>query len=148
MSILTFIAIAVPLLVGAGYLLFFMWFNAPVLRKTSGDWVADIWLTSHHGLGVTMYRQRYQSKWAAYLDCKLRAIGLDMVLPTSYWVEDDAGKPVRLPYQFAIQQTVRNLGPLEHKDFNPCWVTELPHEAVFRGYLVTSLQDPADVLAA
>lgn len=147
MNILNMIAVGIPFTIGLGYVLFFMWVNAPLARKSSGDWVADIWLTSYHGVGDTMYRQRFRSKLAAKLDCKLRAMGLDMILPTVYWVEGDKGQPVRLSYHFGIHHAVRRIGPLESKDFQAVWKTELPNESVFRGGLVNTLKDQAEVLA-
>jgi hypothetical protein len=145
MNILNMFAVGIPLAVGLGYILFFVWLNAPLVHKTSGDWVADIWLTTNQGVGATMYRQRFDSKLMASLTCKARALGLDMILPTSYWVEDEHGKPSSRAYHFGIQSTVRCLGPLETQFFQPTWKTELPNEFMFRAARVNLRKDPADL---
>lgn len=147
MNILSMIAVTIPLSIGLGYLLFFVWMNLPLAHKTTGQWVAEIWLTTNHGRGATMFRQRFESRLAALLVCKARALGLDMILPSSFWVEDEHGKPLRLPYYFGIHHEVRSFGHSESTSFQAVWHTELVNEESLRGDEVGTLRDPATVLA-
>jgi hypothetical protein len=101
--------------------------------KKNGDWVAEVWLEWEICRGSTMYRQRFRFRWTAYLAVRLRALMLDLRLPTRYLDTDWSGNYCVFRYEYAIHYGVRRLAGSERERFHAIWSTELPGTKGYRG---------------
>jgi hypothetical protein len=131
---------------GLGILGFIWWAESTAPKaKTTGSWVAEVWIDWEICHGSTMYRQRFNTKWGAYLAVRARAFGLDFLLPSSYWDTDWSGKPVRIKHEFCIRYGVRRLSEKEQETFNTVYSTVLPGEegcrAEHSGYRLAILDE-------
>lgn len=77
--------------------------------KSSGEWVAEVWLEWEIVRGSTMYRQRFRTKFGAWLFSKIYALFLDAYLPTGYWETTRGGTPYVEKYEFGIFYGIRKM---------------------------------------
>lgn len=101
--------------------------------KRRGGHVAEVWLIWPFGRGSTMYRQRFSTRAGAYVAVRLRAVLLDVCLPTFYSARayDDTRYLER--HEYGIAWGVRELAPCERKSFHAVWSPYLPEHPLYRG---------------
>lgn len=119
-------SLALLLVAAVGVLAVAVWALGNPKAKKSGDWVSEVWINWEICAGSTMYRQRFRTKWTAYLAVRVRAFILDVLLPQFYWDTDWFGKPVRCRHEYSIHYGVRRLSELERPDFRVVYSTVLP----------------------
>ncbi len=105
----------------------------PRSAKSQGRYVAEVWLNWEVCRGSTMYRQRFRTKWGAYLQVKLHAMALDMALPRYYQDTDWSGKRCLYKHGFDILFSVRTLAKVEETDFQPLWSVAMPGSQGYSG---------------
>ena len=137
-----FIANAILLFLGFSFIGFLAAFAfplyAPVLfrprQRTTGDWVAEVYLNWEICRGSTMYRQRFRTKEGAARFARFHAWILDRLLPRYYFTEGwSEGSRVRNTYDFAICWGVRRLVGHETTRFSTVWATTMPGASDFHG---------------
>lgn len=128
-NVLNLLLVAVVGLAGLSILAFTWWATSSYPKaKAAGEWVAEVWMDWEICSGSTLYRQRFNTKWGAYLAVRARAFGLDFLLPRTYWDTDWSGKPIQLAYEYSIHYGVRCLSEMEREGFNTVYTTVLPGE--------------------
>lgn len=101
--------------------------QGPSKVRNTGVYVGEVWLDWFFGRGSTLYRQRFQSRWGAYLFVKAHAILLDWVLPTHYRDTDWSGRPTWHRHEYGIRYGVRRVTPVEAVDgVQSIWSPVLP----------------------
>jgi hypothetical protein len=128
-TVLNLLVVSVIVLFCLAVIGFTWWANSSFpKRKSSGDWVAEVWLDWEICAGSTMYRQRFKTQFGAYLAVRARAFALDYLLPQVYWDTDWSGNPIRLEHEYSIRYGVRSLSAMEREAFNTVYSTVLPGE--------------------